>query len=312
VIDKAAVIARAAAWDKAHPPAGIEKVIRAVFAANLPNGTNVWVQIAAQFTGKEEAIDLVSGWDEKRLPYSQASRLSFGKSMDCSSFWYGLYTVVFGIDIGYYTEAQFTTLKGKDISWSQRRPADHVLFNFKQSQGRHASHAANIMGSGLLAQTTSPSNPFRFESDTYAASSRVGLYRVITDAQYQSLLVDDHVDTEPTTPPAPPEPTPQPAITIAKLPSLIYPAGQAVCVDGHTPCPLIKMVGKFQVDVASSGGIMVAPVHYAQWKVGVKMTGKWDAKSHAAAVAFQKKHGGFQNTGSVGLGTWLALIEAKP
>ena len=196
MLDTTALLARADAWDKAHPPAGIGPVIRRVLAANLPNGTNLWVQVAAQFTGKEEAVDLVDGWGEDRLDYSNTSRFSFGRSMDCSSVWYGMYKVFFGIDIGTWTEAQLTKLKSKAIQWAQRRPADHVLFNFKAAQGRHASHAANIMGAGLIGHTTSPSNPFRFESDTYSASKRVGLYRVLTDAQYQSLIIDDSASEE--------------------------------------------------------------------------------------------------------------------
>ena len=196
MLDTAALIKRADAWDKAHPPAGIGPVIRSVLAANLPNGANLWVQTAAQFTGKDETIDLVDGWDEDRLDYSNASRWSFGRSMDCSSVWCAMYQVIFGIQIGTYTEAQLTTLKSKAIPWAQRRSADHVLFNFKASQGRHASHAASIMGSGLIGHTTSPANPFRFEADTYGAASRVGVYRVLTDAQYQSLIVTDHADNK--------------------------------------------------------------------------------------------------------------------
>lgn len=203
MLDKAALIKSAIAWEKAHPPntGYIEEVFRQVCGANLPNGTNLWVQIAAQFTGKEESgIDLVH-WDEpeKRAPYSQDAklRLTLDGKPDCSSFWYIMYMIFFKINIGTWTEAQYSTLKSKSISWAKRRPGDHVLFNFKASEGRKASHAANVMGNNLIGHTTSPSNPFRFQEDTYSASNRVGVYRVLSDAQYNSLLITDFKSNKP-------------------------------------------------------------------------------------------------------------------
>lgn len=203
MLDKNALISRAIAWEKAHPPntGYTEEVFRNVCGANLPNGTNLLVQIAAQFTGKEESgIDLVH-WDEpeERAPYSNDAklRMTLDGKPDCSSFWYVMYKIFFQINIGTWTEEQYSILKSKSISWANRRPGDYVLFNFKASQGRKASHGAAVMGNGLIGHTTSPSNPFRFQEDTYGASSRVGVYRVLTDAQYNSLLVTDFKSNKP-------------------------------------------------------------------------------------------------------------------
>lgn len=200
MLDKNALIQRAIAWEKAHPPntGYTEKVFREVCRANLPNGTNLWTQIAAQFTGKDGGpIDLVS-WDspEEQVEYSLTKRWSLDQSVDCSSIWHILYRIFFGINIGTWTEEQFNVLAPKKIAWEKRRVGDHVLYNFKQSQGRKASHAANIVvppdpktGIGQIGHTTSKSNPFRFEADTYSRTKRVGVYRVLTDEQYKSLFV---------------------------------------------------------------------------------------------------------------------------
>lgn len=314
MIDTTLLLKRADAWDDAHPPAGIGPIIRKVLAANLPNGANLWVQTAAQFTGKEEGLDLVRSFQEHRLDYSQKSRLSFGKSMDCTSFWWGKFEVFFDIYIGYYSEDQWKRLQGFEIKWSEREATDHILYKFS-SRNPHATHAANYMGrdqagQGFIAHTTSASNPYRFEADTYAASSRVGIYRRLTAAQRQSLIIDNHDAAQPTTP----------GIDLSLLPYLIWPNGKPVTTTGK-PCPLVKRSGKYLVDVNTTGSILGAPIHYLQWKMTAlgfyhgKVDGIWGAKSHAAAVAMQKaapKSWGFQGTGRVGERTWRYAIEARP
>lgn len=204
MLDKHYLIERTIAWEKKHPPntGYMEQAMRAVCSANLPNGANLWTQYAAQFTGKEEVADLVY-WDkpERRAPYSNDARLRMthdGKP-DCSSFWYVQFQIFFEISIGTWTEDQYKTLKLKAIPWANRDVSDHVLYNFKASEGRTVSHAANIVLApnpvthlGTIGHTRSPSNPFEFMLDAYAASSRVGCYRVLSDDQRLSLIVDDH------------------------------------------------------------------------------------------------------------------------
>ena len=201
MLDKKALIKRAIAWEKANLPntGYTEKVFRSVCEANLPNGTNLLTQIVAQFTGKEETVDLVH-WDkeETRTPYSQTSRLTFDKSVDCSSAWYILAQIFFDIDIGTWTEGQYDRLGkiGKKVDWSQRRIFDIVQYNYKS--GRRVSHTSGIAvnpvngKNGMIAHTTSPSNPWRLENDTYGAANRVCVWRFLTDAKYNSLIVDDY------------------------------------------------------------------------------------------------------------------------
>jgi peptidoglycan hydrolase-like protein with peptidoglycan-binding domain len=202
MLDKGALIQRAINWQQAHPPVTgyTENAFRAVCGAILPLGANLMIQTGMQYTGKEETVDEVH-WDtaEKRLPYSNTYRFSLDRSVDCSSFWYVLYQIFFGINVGTWTEAMYTILSPKKIAWTDRRPCDLVLYNFKADEGRKASHVAGVVGNGLILHTTSPTNPLRVESDSYAASSRVGVYRPLTDAQYQTLIVADApANTKPT------------------------------------------------------------------------------------------------------------------
>jgi len=185
------LIQRVRDWQKAHPPVTgyAESAIRAVCAADLPVGTNLMLQFGLQFTGREETVDEVH-WDkpEWRLPYSNTYRYSLDRSVDCSSFWYVLHKIFAQVDIGTWSEAQWRNLKSKQVPWSDRRPGYLVFFNFKAD--RTVSHVAGYIGDGLILHTTSPTNPLRVEADSYAASKRVGVVRPLSDAQYQTLLVD--------------------------------------------------------------------------------------------------------------------------
>jgi hypothetical protein len=179
---------------------------------DLPAGANLLTQIVAQYTGREEitpGLDLVH-WDtpEWRLPYSQTYRLSLDRSVDCSSLWYVLMKIFYGLDVGSYTGAMLAKSAGKRVPWAYRRIGDIVLYDL--SATKPVSHAAGIVvepgpdgKGGFICHTTSPSNPLRFESDTYSATRRLGygsspfprgwVYRALTDAQYLSLFETEAV-----------------------------------------------------------------------------------------------------------------------
>jgi hypothetical protein len=199
MLDLNALAGRASAWQAAHKPdTGYTRgVFKLLAKTKLPKGTNLLTQAAAQYTGREEitpGLDLLK-WKflERRIAYSQLHRFSLDQSADCSSFWYVMFRIFFGINIGTWSEGMYWKLRGKAVGWESRRVGDVVLYNFKKF--RNASHVsvmvkAPIAGvGGLIGHTTSVGNPFRFESDEYAAANRVGVYRALTEAQYQSLIV---------------------------------------------------------------------------------------------------------------------------
>ena len=197
MIDTAVVLARMVAWQKTNGGRETDLVIRqhrAVFDAELPVGTFLPEQCWAQLTGKEEPFDLVDEYPEDRLDYSQTSRWNPNKSMDCSSWaewnvrmWTGRSLVAPGVTS--YTESQWQANKHRAVPWASRRPFDLVYWNFKQ--GRTASHVGILGSPGRLCHTTSPTNPLRIEADTWSASSRVGVVRILTDAEYASMFVEE-------------------------------------------------------------------------------------------------------------------------
>ena len=197
MIDTNAVLTRMVAWQKANGGKETDLVIRqhrAVFAASLPAGTFLPEQCWAQLTGTEEAFDLIAEYPEDRLDYSQTSRWNPNKSMDCSSWaewnvrmWTGRSLVAPGVTS--YTESQWQANKHRVVPWASRRPFDLVYWNFKQ--GRTASHVGILGSPGRLCHTTSPTNPLRIEADTWSASSRVGVVRILTDAEYASMFVEE-------------------------------------------------------------------------------------------------------------------------
>ena len=201
MIDTAIVLARIVAWQRSNGGKETDLVVRqhqAVFSAasanRIPAGTCLPEQCWAQLTGKEEPFDLVDEYPEDRLDYSQTSRWNPNKSMDCSSWaewnvrmWTGRSLV--GPGVTSYTESQWQANKHRAVPWASRRPFDLVYWNFKQ--GRTASHVGILGSPGRLCHTTSPSNPLRIESDTWSASSRVGVVRILTDAEYASMFVEE-------------------------------------------------------------------------------------------------------------------------
>lgn len=189
MIDKAELLKRTAAYVKAHPPGTgyTLSAMKAVLEADLPAGTNILVQFAMQFTDKEEATDYVH-WDkpEKRLPYSKTYRYSLDRSADCSSFWWAVYKIFFGVNIGTTTWKMYDKWHKHFIPWEQRQPGDIILYNFKK--GRPASHAAGYIGGGLIQHTTNPRDRMHTEPDKYAAKHRVGVFRPVSGEKYNSLL----------------------------------------------------------------------------------------------------------------------------
>ncbi len=161
--------------------------MKAICNANLPSGTNLMIQFLLQFDGKETIQDLVSTFDEKRLPYGD--NRSMDDESDCSSLMENLFDIFFGFDIGNYTEAQWKNYKHNKVDFNNLRPCDLIFWNFKASQGRTVSHVAMYIGDGKIFHTTSKSNPARVDNATYSSSSRVGCARVLSDEQYNSLLV---------------------------------------------------------------------------------------------------------------------------
>ncbi len=194
MLDKTELLKRTAAYVRAHPPdtGYTMSAMKAVLGADLPAGTNILVQFAMQFTGKEEPADRTR-WDkpEIRLPYSNTSRYSLDKSADCSSFWWAVYKIFFDIDIGTRTLKMYAKWHRKFIPWEERQPGDIILYDFK---GRNASHAAGYIGGGLIQHTTNPRDKMHIEADTYAAENRVGVFRPASGEQYGSLITGGEKD----------------------------------------------------------------------------------------------------------------------
>jgi LysM repeat protein len=213
MMDRQELLKRAIDWEKSHAPntGYTEKAFRAVCEANLPNGDNLLREAMAQFTGREEpGVDLVR-WDsdgdgkpdaEDRLDYSNDYRYSLDRSGDCSSTMFVFYQIFFRKNIGTTTLKMWEKYhKTSMVPWEHRRLGDIVGWNFKD--GRPISHEGCVIvepdkhgRGGQIAHTTSPGDPFRFQEDSYAASNRIGVFRVLTDAEYQSLWVTDHKDDQ--------------------------------------------------------------------------------------------------------------------
>jgi hypothetical protein len=199
-MDKQALAVRANAWQNAHKPntGYTSGVFNLLAQTDLPKGTNLLTQALAQYTGRDEwtpGLDLLhfKGMNERRIPYSHFNRFCLDSQTDCSGAVYSFLKIFFNLDIGNWTEAMYWRVTKKAIPWEQRRVGDVILYRFKKL--RMASHVSIMAWNpvrgkgGLIAHTTSPANPWRFEADSYGAANRVGVYRVLTEAQYQSLIV---------------------------------------------------------------------------------------------------------------------------
>lgn len=170
-----------------HTDESVVLKMKQVESADLPVGTNKMVEFALQFDGGDTVLDHIDN-AEKRLPYKDG--LDF-QSADCSSFIQSLYLLFFGIDIGSYTESQYRNYKHKVIPFKDRRPCDLIFWvsDTKKKKGRNVSHVALYIGDNKIIHTTSKSNPLRVESGDYWASNRVYCIRILSDEQYESLIV---------------------------------------------------------------------------------------------------------------------------
>jgi cell wall-associated NlpC family hydrolase len=194
IIEKLSELAEV--YIKKYPPdtGYTRKAAQAVYdayrAGKLPGGTNVGVQLALQYDGVElgsgDLVDMPG--DEKRLPYLASYSLDVGA--DCMDFVRNISLLLFGKNPGDWTQGAFVQNKAKQVTWSERRPMDLLLFNFKS--GRDASHAALYLGGGLMLHTRSKSKPLMVTADSiYDAADRAGtgVFRIYSDEEYNSLII---------------------------------------------------------------------------------------------------------------------------
>jgi len=210
MFDMGPVITRAEAWLAKYPPNTgytlnvLRYMKQKLEAGEYPEGYNIVTQFMVQYTGIEEWGDLTS-WDHREfhLPYSQTSRYSPDKSMDCSSFPYFIFKVWFDKNIGSWTEAQYDRIPkigGHDVKYlglDQWRPLDLIQYNFKT--GRRVSHdsTSTYAGNGNIIHTRSSLHPLQRESVEYRFSNIVKVWRILSDAEYESSFVGAATTTPP-------------------------------------------------------------------------------------------------------------------
>jgi len=212
-LDMAPVIARAEAWLAKYPPntgytlAVLNYMKLKLERGEYPEGYNLVTQFMVQYTGIEEWGDVTS-WDHREfhLPYSQTSRYSPDKSMDCSSFPYFVFKVWFNKNIGSWTEAQYDRIPkigGHDVKYlgmGSWRPLDLIQYNFKS--GRRVSHDSTYCGGGRIIHTRSSIHPLQRESADYQKDKIVKVWRILTDEEYESTFIGASNTT-------PPDPDPE-------------------------------------------------------------------------------------------------------
>ena len=171
-----------------------------------PDGTNIGVQIALQFDGKETPEDLTDiGVDEKRSPYGAS--FSMDGAMDCMDFYRNVVLLLYGFNCGDSTQLAFNKNKDKQVPWEERRELDLYLSKLSNKAGHpDATHAMTGIGKPRMLHTTSNSNPLRVENDDkYSASTRsgTGCFRILNDEQYNALIYNKAVHMKPTEPQKP-------------------------------------------------------------------------------------------------------------
>lgn len=331
--------ALADAYVKDYPPntgytiAVAQAVYNAYKIGALPVDTNIAVQIGLQYDGKDAGGDLIKN-SENRLPY--LASYSLDKGADCADFIRNLYLMLFKRNIGDWTEGIYAKYKEKQVPWEQRRAGD-VLLNKLSNRNPHATHAMLYIGDGLMLHTTSKSNPLRVDADTkYSAATRTGtgVFRVLTDEEYESLLVK--AGTAPA-----PEPI-KSVVAYTKLLRLQYTVKATVNMRSGpgTSHRVIRKVDKNEriAYIGISGNWMhvyyagvtgwikadflsrcdylkgddVKAVQEALKAIGFdpgKIDGVYGQKTVAAVVAFQTARG-LAVDGIVGPKTWAALFGA--
>jgi cell wall-associated NlpC family hydrolase len=188
MIDRTKLMEQAKKYVEKHPPnkGNTLKAMELICTTDFPKGTNLLIQFALQFDGKMVGGDLVA-WDAPRLPY--LASWSLDKGADCADFIRNVVYIFFNKNIGEYTEAIWQKYHTKEVPWEQRREGDVIGYKFS-SRNPHLTHVSLYIGNGKILHTTSQSNPLRVENDSYGKSSRVGVYRVLTDSEYESLICD--------------------------------------------------------------------------------------------------------------------------
>ncbi len=178
----------------------VQTVRQKVERGEYPDGTNIGVQIALQFDGKETPEDLTLEIDEKRLPYGAS--YSLDAANDCMDFYRNIMLMLFGINPGNWTQGAYGQNKDKQVPWEQRRELD-LLLNKLSDRNPDATHAMMQIKQGRMLHTTSKSNPLRVEADTkYSATTRTGtgVFRILNDEQYNALIYHASGAREPTQP----------------------------------------------------------------------------------------------------------------
>ena len=195
MISRYDLIARVDHDIETHPPdtGYTKRAIRAVCEANLPNGTNLGVQFALQYDGKETDEDLVNEIAEKQTPYLASNSLDRGG--DCADFCRNLIRAITGGKwIGDWTEGIYSKYKNHQVPWEERRPLD-ILLNKFSDRNPHATHAMLCIGCGKMLHTRSVSKPLQVTSDTlYSVGSRTGtgVFRVLTDEEYNQFIINNN------------------------------------------------------------------------------------------------------------------------
>ena len=195
-------------------------VMDAIANGKFPVGTNLLVQFALQYDGKEEWGDQVSQMgDEVQLPYKDNGNLD--ESSDCSSFVGNMYEMFFGKGFleGSYTESQFNGLVEKEAyqpSLDELRPADLIYYKLSD-RNPNATHVAMYLGKDeegndliihtygddssdtrLHVETLGEYNDYVYTSNKGTLNRKrkprgdliTGIFRVLSDEQYKSLIVD--------------------------------------------------------------------------------------------------------------------------
>lgn len=180
------------------------RVIAAVRAkcerGEYPDGTNIGVQIALQFDGKETPEDVTPEITEKQSPYGASYSMDW--DMDCMDFVRNLCRLLFNFNPGDSTQLAYNKNKGKQVLWEEHREMD-LFLNKLSDRNPDATHAMLCIGGGRMLHTTSKSNPLRVESDTkYSAATRsgTGCFRILNDEQYNALIYNKAVHAKPTAP----------------------------------------------------------------------------------------------------------------
>jgi len=181
-------------------------IIEAIINNDFEVGTNLLIQFALQFDGKEDfSLDQLIHEDEWHLPYSRTYRTNLDQAADCSSFARMTYDAFFGIDIGGTTLTQWwegfgsaedangdklnvtkitkEELKPEDLE--ALRPGDLIYYQLPNTR-----HVAMYIGDGMMIHQQNTKEDVNIDPITnYSFKYIEGIARILTDEQYESLIV---------------------------------------------------------------------------------------------------------------------------